>query len=175
MNEKSFELYSRERASGERFDYFICSVAGALFAYIGQTYTPHTFDNWYSYLTPSALFALTICFGIGLWTISISKDVTTLNKEIVLLLEESTRILELLQKSDCQVFDNPKQKQATRAELIEKVENNRISMDEMREDAMGKIERANWLNFFRNIFLIVGFLLILASKILQPYFAVKLF
>lgn len=173
MNEKSFELYSKERASGEKFDYYICSAAGALFAYIGQTYTPHIFDSWYYYLMPVALMALTVCFAVGLWTINISKHVTTLNKEVVLLLEESTQILELLQKGDCQVFDSPKQKQATRAELIAKVETNRTSMDEMRADAMEKIQRADWLNVLRNLSLIVGFILILASKVLQPYFGVK--
>ena len=173
MNEKSFELYSKERASGEKFDYYICSAAGALFAYIGQTYTPHTVDSWYYYLTPVALMALTLCFTVGLWTINISKHITTLNKEVVLLLEESTQILELLQKSDCQVFDSPKQKQATRAELIAKVKTNRISMDEMRADAMEKIQWADWLNVLRNLSLIVGFILILTSKVLQPYFGVK--
>jgi len=173
MNEKSFELYSKERASGEKFDYYICSAAGALFAYIGQTYTPHAFDSWYYYLMPIALFTLTVCFGIGLWTINISKHVTTLNKEVVLLLEESTQILELLQTSDGDFFDSPKQKRATRAELTTKVETNRTSMDEMRSEAMARIQRADWLNVVRNLSLIFGFLLILAAKVLQPYFGSK--
>jgi hypothetical protein len=173
MNEKSFELYSKERASGEKFDYYVCSAAGALFAYIGQTYTPHTFDSWYFFLTPTALLALTSCFGIGLWTISISKDVTTLNKEVVLLLEESTQILELLRTSNGEFFDSPKQKRATRTELTAKVETNRASMDEMRVDAMEKITQANRLNLIRNLSLTVGFLLILASKVLQPYLGIK--
>ena len=173
MNEKSFDLYSKERTSGEKFDYYICSAAGALFAYIGQTYAPHIFDSWYFFLTPIALLALTICFGIGLWTISISKLVTTLNKEVVLLLEESTQILQLLGNSDGEFFDSPKQKRATRAELVAKVETNRVSMNKMREDAMKEIEKADMLNFIRNLSLGLGFLLILASKVLQPYFGVK--
>ena len=173
MNEKSFELFSKERASGEKFDYYVCSAAGALFAYIGQTYAPHIFDSWYFFLTPTALLALTICFGIGLWTISISKDVTTLNKDLVLLLEESTQILELLRTSKGEHFDSPKQKRATRAELDVKVETNRSSIEEIRTDAMRKITRANRLNLVRNFSLTGGFLLILASKILQPYFGIK--
>lgn len=173
MNEKSFELHSKEHASGEKFDYYICSAAGALFAYIGQTYTPHVFDSWYFFLTPIALLALTVCFGIGLWTISISKLVTTLNKEVVLLLEESTQILELLGNGDGEFFDSPKQKRATRVELVAKVETNKVSMNEMREDAMKEIKKADTLNFIRNLSLGVGFLLILASKVLQSYFGVK--
>jgi hypothetical protein len=173
MNEKSFDLHSKEHASGEKFDYYVCSAAGALFAYIGQTYTPHTFDSWYYFLTPIALFALTVCFGIGLWAISISKIVIMLNKEVLLLLEESTQILELLGNSNAEVFDSPKQKRATRTELVAKVEVNRVSANELREDAIKEIRKADIFNSIRNLSLGVGFLLILASKILQPYFAGK--
>ncbi|HTA95027.1 MAG TPA: hypothetical protein VK769_02780 [Verrucomicrobiae bacterium] len=173
MNEKSFDLHSKEHTSGEKFDYYICSAAGALFAYIGQTYTPHTFDSWYYFLTPTALFALTVCFGIGLWTISISKAVIMLNKEVLLLLEESTQILELLGNSNAEFFDSPKQKRATRQELAAKVETNRVSIDEMREYAFIKIRKADTFNCVRNLSLGIGFLLILASKVLQPYFAAK--
>ena len=148
MNDKSFELYSKERASGEKFDYYICSAAGALFAYIGQTYSPHTFDSWFYCLTPTALLALTVCFGVGLWSINISKNVTTLNKEVILLIEESTQILELLQQGDCQIFNSPKQKPATRGELVAKVEANRTSMDEIRASAMKEIGLADRLRAY---------------------------
>jgi hypothetical protein len=173
MNEKSFDLHSKEHASGEKFDYYICSAAGALFAYIGQTYTPHTFDSWYYFLTPVALSALTVCFGIGLWAISISKTVIMFNKEVLLLLEESIQILELLGNGDGEVFDSPKQKRTTRAELAAKVETNRVSANLMREDAVKEIKKADMFNSIRNLSLGVGFLLILASKVLQPYCVAK--
>jgi hypothetical protein len=143
MSEKSFDLYSLERASGEKFDYYICGAAAALFAYIGQTYTPHILDSWFYFLTPVALLALTICFGIGLWSIAISKDITTLNKEILLRLEESTKILELLRTSNGDVFDSPKEPSKSRTELIAKVEANREIANEIHNDAMKKIENAN--------------------------------
>jgi hypothetical protein len=34
------DLFTKQHASNEKLDYFMCSVAGALFAYIGQTFTP---------------------------------------------------------------------------------------------------------------------------------------
>jgi hypothetical protein len=34
------DLFSKSHDSNEKFDYFMCSVAGALFAYLGQTFTP---------------------------------------------------------------------------------------------------------------------------------------
>jgi hypothetical protein len=65
MNETSFDLFSKEHAASERFDYFVCGIAGALFAYIGQAYTPHTFGSRYYYLMPAALL-LTVSFLFGL-------------------------------------------------------------------------------------------------------------
>ena len=34
------DLFSKQHASNEKLDYFMCTVAGALFAYIGQTFSP---------------------------------------------------------------------------------------------------------------------------------------
>jgi hypothetical protein len=96
-----------------------------------------------------------------------------LNKEVLLLLEESTQILELLGNSNAEVFDSPKQKRATRIELVAKIEINRVSVNELREDAMKEIRKADIFNSIRNLSLGIGFLLILVSKILQPYFAAK--
>src|ERR1035437_1606045 len=83
MNEISKAIYEREHTSVEKFDYFVCSVAGALFAYIGQTYTPHKLDSLHSVLMPLALLYLTLCFGFGFKRIQLSNIGTKLNKEVI--------------------------------------------------------------------------------------------
>jgi hypothetical protein len=94
-------------------------LAGALFAYIGQTYTPHKLDDWYYWLMPLALICLTICFLCGWRRLQLANKATETNRKTHFAAEERC------------------------ADLF-----------------------GNWRNFF----LIAGFILILASKILQPYF-----
>jgi hypothetical protein len=81
MNEKSFELFQKEHAATEKFDYFMTTVAGALFAYIGQHYQPQKFDSPFSFILPAALICLTLSFVCGLLVIKFTIAVTGLNKE----------------------------------------------------------------------------------------------
>jgi hypothetical protein len=172
MNEKSFELFSKEHSSSEKFDYFVCSVAGALFAYIGQTYTPHTFDSWFYYLTPIALLALTLCFCCGFILIKMSNDITRLNKVLYLEMEEGERLTKLL-RTDQKEFTNSYGVVASR-ESIEKERNEELdSAEEIRKEINSKDEKAAKWIYGRNSLLALGFILILLSKVLQPYFATK--
>ncbi|HEV2695679.1 MAG TPA: hypothetical protein VG347_22500 [Verrucomicrobiae bacterium] len=173
MDLKSFELFSKEHAATEKFDYYICSVAGALFAYIGQAYSPHIFDSWYYFLMPLALLVLTLCFCIGLWTIHLSKHITTLNREVLARMEENMDIMKCLENTSIQIFSSPKLPNKSRAELNEILNANKSEINAFRDDAMRFLKKADRLNLCRNVFLGIGFLLILASKVLQPYFAAK--
>jgi len=84
MHEISKAIYDRgDSGSVEKFDYFVCSVAGALFAYVGQNYTPHKLDSTYSVLTPLALVYLILSFGFGFRRIYIANIAKKLNKEFV--------------------------------------------------------------------------------------------
>jgi hypothetical protein len=101
----SLTIYEKEHASVQKLDYFLCGFAGALFAYIGQNYTPHKLDNWFYCLMPLALFCLTISLGFGLRRLQISNDVTKLNKEIVLAYETCESI-------HAQLLEHAKSKEA---------------------------------------------------------------
>jgi hypothetical protein len=177
MNEKSFELFSKEHAATEKFDYFMCSIAGALFAYIGQTYTPHVFCSWYFFLMPAALISLTISFLFGLWLIYDTRKITKINKECVSLDEENAHIRSLLNERDklsglpFKIFHARHGPPNTRDELENIASSNTAKFIEASKNAKQMMNFADKLEWTRNISLGTGFLLVLSSKIIQPYFS----
>jgi hypothetical protein len=176
MNEKSFELFSKEHEASVKFDYFICSIAGALCAYIGQTYTPHIFNSWYYFIMPIALLSLAICFLFALWLIKVSKDITKLNKEYVSYTEENEHIknsLNDLNKTTGkphETFLNIAGTLDKREDLIARFKQNFSRIEYKLKESSGKAGFADKLELLRNVSLAVGFILILVSKFIQPYF-----
>ena len=170
MELKSFELFSKEHAASEKFDYFMCSVAGALFAYIGQNYTPHKLDGWPYYLTPAALLCLTLSFAFGLWIICLSKKVTRMNKEVLLRIEENVAIQEGLNKGWSSLTDLKTAQTITREQANALIKQNVTDAEMLREAAMADINFADTVELFRNWLLALTFLLILAEKVFKPYF-----
>jgi hypothetical protein len=96
MEKTSLALYHKEYESFQKLDYFICGVAGALFAYIAQTYTPHVLNSWFYFLTPAALLSLTICFGCGLRGMQLSNETAKLNRESHFAAEQSINYFNIL-------------------------------------------------------------------------------
>jgi hypothetical protein len=174
-NKASLTLHEKSLASVEKLDYFLCGFAGALFAYIGQNYTPHKLDNWFYFLIPLSLFSLTASLAFGLRRLQLSIAVVELNKKVVSVFEECQSINDELAKhiekkelsSSVNILTGEK---LNSLELIELQKTNREKAKQDKLKAEVKIKRANTYGSFQNIFLIIGFLLILASKILQPYF-----
>src|ERR1700722_18797475 len=170
MNDKSFELFSKEHAASEKFDYFICSIAGALFAYIGQTYAPHTFDCWYYYLMPGALLLLTVSFLFGLWLIKVSKDITKLNQTYVSYHEANQQIQIQLHEVDkatgkpLERFMSQLGEFASRQDLIAMMMQNTERIKKASKQSSQKARFADKLELTRNISLAIGFALILFSK-----------
>ena len=66
MSTRSIDMHKLSAESRDKFDYFICGVAGALCAYLGQTYVPRKLDFGASSLEPLALVCLMMAFYLGL-------------------------------------------------------------------------------------------------------------
>ena len=168
MKDLTKDLHAREFSSKEKFDYFICGVSGALFAYIGQTYTPHKLDYWFYFLTPVALLVLTLSFAAGLKRIQTVNQFIKLNRMSMRDYEDSINITEALEKGHTSYID-ASGKSMSRQELAI----SRELSQEFMNDADKKMEsletKANAYGNARDVFLIIGFVLILGSKILQPY------
>jgi len=173
----SLTLHEKSLASVEKFDYFLCGFAGALFAYIGQNYTPHKLDSWFYCLIPAALACLTVSLAFGLRRLQISIAVTELNKKIVGVFEQCESInAELARHAESKepvlsanILTGEKLDWQGLVDLQKKL---RGQAKEDTDIAKLKFKRADLYGSCQNIFLIAGFLLILASKILQPYFGI---
>ena len=172
MSEKSFDVFAKEQSSTEKFDYFICTAAGALFAYIGQTYTPHKLDCWFYFITPIALLLLTACFGCGFTVITLINSVTRINRGYLQAHESTVNITSLLSQNQKTYTDTLGEPQSR--EYLEDLKRSKKSeMEEMIRLADSKMTKVRFLCSTRNILLALGFLLILASRILQPYIESK--
>ena len=66
MSERSIEVYFKADESSEKFDYFVCSVAGALFAYIGRDYVPRKLGLGIPLIEPLSLVFLVASFYCGI-------------------------------------------------------------------------------------------------------------
>ncbi|HZF02011.1 MAG TPA: hypothetical protein VE344_08965 [Methylomirabilota bacterium] len=167
MNSKaSLTLHEKSLASVEKFDYFLCGFAGALFAYIGQNYTPHKFDNWFYYLIPLALVCLTVSLAFGLRRLQLSIAITELNKKIVSIFEECESINNELAKHAESKEPSSSVNLLTGEKLdwqglvdLQKKQREKAKQDKLKAEI--KIKRAEVYGSCQNIFLIVGFLLIL--------------
>jgi hypothetical protein len=62
---KSELVFGRARDERQKFDYFVCGVAGALFAYIPQTYAPKPLAFAPSLVEPASLVCLALSFYFG--------------------------------------------------------------------------------------------------------------
>jgi hypothetical protein len=174
MNEISKAIYTRESTSVEKFDYFVCSVAGALFAYVGQTYTPHKLDTSFSMLMPVALAYLTLCFFFAFRRIQLANIGIKLNKDVIKENQDCIHITEQLNahaasKVPVKIIDSATGKDTTPKLLSERRDKKLAKMKEMEKLARRKIKWANSFEYFRDICLLLAFLMIIAAKILQPY------
>jgi hypothetical protein len=66
MSDKQSILFEAYRDASQRFDYFMISLAGALFAYVGQNWrpTPLTFSSGTFELAAIILFASSVAAGL---------------------------------------------------------------------------------------------------------------
>ena len=171
MSDRGFQLFEKEHAAGEAFDTFITSAAGALFAYIGQTYTPHKFDSWYAFVLPAALIFLTFCFYFGCKVLLGNKEVTRLNKEAVMAHEQCENITTQLNKFPHNPsFPSSLGQEVSRADMEQGIKILNKKMDDKKSAALATMADVEFKIKCRNICLVFGFILILVAKITQPYF-----
>src|ERR1043166_9989049 len=62
---QSDDLYKLIQDSTDKFEYFIPTVAGALFAYVGQHYEPRQLELNWTLLEPITLLLLGASFWLG--------------------------------------------------------------------------------------------------------------
>jgi hypothetical protein len=79
------DLFSKSHNSNEKLDYFMCSVSGGLFAYIGQTFKPEELPKFSSLYTLLSLIVLAYSFFLGCKRIQTIAMITRINREVLTL------------------------------------------------------------------------------------------
>ena len=169
MNERSIGVYEMSHEGGVKFDYFICSVAGALFAYIAQTFVPQKLDNVFSILQMVSLLILAVSFYAGIRRIQYHNAMLRCNHKM-LSASEDARKLDALLLSPQNSFEN---RATGKIESRQQVEQQRLIFLEDSRHWEQLAHQADKKCACRGKVqvncLLLGFLTIFASKILQPY------
>jgi hypothetical protein len=170
-NPRSVEMHFRMQESQEKFDYFLCSVTGALFAYMAQNYVPKKLELGISALEPLAMLVLVGSFFTGLLHIGYFNDFRRLNHVMLNAGEKAGKFATALAQGNIGgIYINEEGGQITGAQTME-IERRRC-LEEIELCELGlakgkrKMARVYW---WRNALLCAGFLLLLGAKLLQPY------
>jgi hypothetical protein len=170
----SLSLFDKEHASRERYIYFLCSVSGALVAYIGKDFKPnHPFSN-HDILTLWCLGCLTGSFLFGLCRILLYIHGMGFNREVVFCDEEIANLnkslayhLENADKGVPASFSNKISGPVT-------IEDIRLRIVLLSEKRKKETVTMNSTHYFSTFFLVIcqlsllaGFVLLLLSKILS--------
>lgn len=168
------DLFTKQHASNERLDYFMCGVAGALFAYTGQTFAPEKLSFYACIVTIVSLLLLSLSFYCAYRRIQSQNSVTRGNRMEIetcnLIKTMFERIVEFennesrgLRGTITNEMGEPYTLDRLKAE--KKTEEN--SLIEIRENILA--DRSLYIKYGveRDASLIIGFVAILAAKILQ--------
>jgi hypothetical protein len=169
MSDEGKLLFERTHKALEKFDYYLCTVAGALFAYIVQTSTSHRLDNFFSIFQTVSLLLLAASFCCGIKRIQTANMVTRLDYEYL----EAREILEKMTaalRAGVSHYENDTTGEVVPRELIESKRKDLVSdMAEKNSHVPTRKKWARRLGMAQFYFLLFGFLIILLAKVLQPY------
>ncbi|MGO8931925.1 MAG: hypothetical protein ACLQU3_34145 [Limisphaerales bacterium] len=170
MSTRSIEIYGKAQESQEKLDYFICGVAGALFAYVGQSYVPRKLQFGASVLEPLALLFFVTSFLLGVKRLETVILAKISNHKMLEAGEKAGALTKGLLSGGHGPFFNSQggeftDRQTLEAQRIEHL--NEKAVAEGLCHSLGK--EAHHYYKLRNLFLFVGCLALFVSKLVQPY------
>lgn len=164
--ERSDRLFESTMASQQKFDYFVLGVVGALCAFIGQAFNPGQLGYNPSTMQLVSLLTLVASAVAGFRRIESCNLLMQINSKY-LRMQEQRGVLSanvgspLINHSTGEVH-SPQQVAMEIAVL-----NQAIPLAQEQMEKVGK--RVEWAYFLRNWLLLVGFLMLLASKVWSAY------
>ncbi len=94
----SLTIFEKEHAAREKYIYFICALAGALFAYVGKDYFPVHPLNCAATLTIGAMVSLTLCLAFGMARIQVYIKGLSINRDVLVAEDELKNLRDSLVK-----------------------------------------------------------------------------
>ncbi len=167
MSDKQSMLFEAYRDASQRFDYFIIALAAALFVYVGQSWnpTPLTLSSGTFELAAVLLFAASIAAGL-----LHRQYVVTLLKVNLGILEAEEQHAQLLSgslgKGPVHVSTGEVLSPVQASELKETVAQH---LPELRKTLRKLSSHASLAYILRNWALVLGFIVLVISKVLAAY------
>jgi hypothetical protein len=168
MSDEILTVFEKETAAREKYIYFVCGVAGALFAYIGKDFSPVHPLTCVAILTISAMAALALSLAIGMAHIQCFIQALSKNKDILVNKDD-------LKKCNMSIFKY-KTGEANYTRDLMTGEEPTIEVTEERIKALTAIMAQNQQKMHKwvrgalisftvcHVFLMLGFLLLILSK-----------
>ena len=167
--EKSVLVYGKSVDAQEKFDYFVATITGALVAYGLQSYEPQVWAVNAATLEPVALILLLLSFYFGMMRIQATVLVFRHNCDSLRAGENAGSIQDAINRGDAfgtepgtgRVFSN--EQFPAVYQMYRELE---VGSNDERErhNAQG-----NTYYWWRNHLFIAGFVFLLLSKVLKPY------
>jgi hypothetical protein len=82
MSDEIIKVFEQETSARNKYVYFVCGLAAALFAYIGKDYFPTHPIDLIGYLTISSLACLAISLALGMLHIIVFIQALSANKDV---------------------------------------------------------------------------------------------
>lgn len=168
--QKSTQLYHAAREAQQKFDYFVAGTAGALFAYVAQTYTPRKLHFGPTALEPLALVFLALAFYFGMKRIESTSRVMRLNQIEISEAEMAGNLTKAISEATGATGYNPESGEiVSLAELPARREAHMRAAAEAERLYKAAVDKGDRFFRLRNVCMYLGFAAIFAAKLLQPY------
>src|SRR5688572_20911760 len=161
------ELYSKQHEAGLKFDYFVCGVAGAIFAYISQNYAPQKLALDFPLLEPISLLLIAAAFYFGIKRLEAARTLVTMNHQVADCEDKAKKLAVIV--ANPQGYRDFDGKVCT-AETVQREQQGYIDASRGWYEQIN-ICRAMAVRYYklRDNLLILGFAAIFLAKVLQPY------
>lgn len=156
--------------ANEKFDYFICTVSGGLFAYIGEYFSPEKLNPLSTLLTFFALLFLAVSFWCGLRRIlAVNSHVQDNRKKIEceIKIEKAYHSIKNHKENNSEGGCNSFGEYFTVTDLEEVRKNGLVELKAITVAIKNKNFLARRYSTERDAFLVLGAVLLLFSKVLQ--------
>jgi hypothetical protein len=157
------DLFSKGHESASKYDYFVCSVAGAVFAYAAEHYAPQRFISYFQLLEPCSLLILAASFYCGIRRLHFAALGIQINHLINDGQEKAGQLNNELKTN--QEKYSPQAVQAMSKDMQEHYAN-AFALDPVLAKANAAAQK--WYRW-RDRLLTLGFLAIFLAKVLPPF------
>jgi hypothetical protein len=166
----SLALFEKEHAAREKYIYFVCGLAGVLFAYIGKDYFPVRPFDCAAILTIGAMISLTLCLVLGMARIQSYIEGLSINRVGLGNEEELKNIRDsLVMWKAGQANYTVSKKTGKEYRTIEELEEDiKLLQTSVNKDYNRMKKWFNWATYLFiacHFFLVVGFILLICAKL----------